>query len=610
MYQSFEAISETGAIAGRVGELRKLLQTEKLDAMLIPHGDEHRNEYIPPSAERLRWITGFTGSAGSAVIGLEKAALFVDGRYTLQAKVQAPEELFEICPIPGPTPAEWIVKALTGDAIKVGFDPWLHAPAEIDRIEETFARRGIALIALTANLIDTIWGAERPSPPRKPVVVHPLAYAGVSARDKIAALQKELVSAGQDATILTAPDTICWLLNIRGSDVVHSPVVLCFAILHARGKPELFIDETKLDAAVHAHLKPITSISGNDKTFATRLEELAGQNKVIRIDRESCPVWIAQKLGTGKNIVHGTDICLLPKAVKNDTEINGARAAHLRDGIAMCRFLAWLDRTAPAGEIDEISAAMQLESFRRDTGELQDISFDTISGSGPNGAIVHYRVTIASNRKLGQGELYLVDSGGQYLDGTTDITRTVAIATPTQEMCDRFTRVLKGHIAVATLSFPEGTRGVDIDPFARRALWEAGLDFDHGTGHGVGSYLSVHEGPQSISRRGMAALKPGMLVSNEPGYYERGTFGIRIENLALVKAAEKITGAARTIARPMMIFETLTLAPIDCRLILVEMLTPEERTWLNAYHDNVFQKVSPHLAPDDKAWLATACALL
>jgi len=606
MYQSFDIISEQGEVPARLDALRALMQRENLSAFLVPHGDEHRGEYLPASAERLAWITGFTGSAGSAVIALEKAALFVDGRYTAQAKTQTPNDLFAFCPIPGATPAEWIMENLPGEALRIGFDPWLHAPAEIDRIELTLKKREIELVPLTRNPIDTVWGTDRPKPPCHPIKIHSMAYAGVSATDKISALQAELLSDGQDATVLTATDSICWLLNIRGSDVPHNPIVLCFAIIHAEGKPELFIDDAKIDPIVRAYLEPIVKLWDGSKALAARLEDLAEHQKRVRIDRESCPVWIVQKLSESKEIVHGRDLCLAPRAIKNESEITGARTAHLRDGVAVCRFLAWLEQTVPGGEVDEISAAIKLETFRRESGQMRDISFATISGAGPNGAIVHYRVTRQSNRKLANGELYLVDSGAQYDDGTTDITRTIAIGQPTDEMCDRFTRVLKGHIAIAMLIFPHETRGVDIDAFARRALWSAGLDFAHGTGHGVGSYLSVHEGPQSISRRAMTAFKPGMIVSNEPGYYKEGAFGIRIENLVLVKAIEPIADGEHS----MMAFETLTLAPIDRSLILPDMLTAEEQAWLNAYHAEVYSKISPDLPADDRVWLAKACAPL
>lgn len=608
MYQSFKSIGESNRICDRLKALRTLMRSKKVDVFLIPHGDEHRNEYVPPFKERLRWISGFTGSAGSAVIGLKKAALFIDGRYALQAKDEVSRKFFELCSIPGPSPGEWIIQNLHYTGLKVGFDPWLHSKAEINRIEKSFQPCNVDLVNLKENLIDLLRGDEKPQEICNPVKIHPMEYAGVSAEEKIKALQQDLLSAGQDATVLTALDSICWLLNIRGNDIAHSPLVLCFAIVNSVEKPDLFINKSKLDTSVYSYLEPIVNLYENDsESLSIRLKNLSQKHKVIRVDYETCPVWITQKLLISKEVVHGRDLCLIPKAKKNDIEIKGARSAHLRDGIAVCRFFAWLDHMTHVNEIDEISAAEQLELFRRESGFLRDISFDTISGSGPNAAIIHYRVTTESNRKLRTGELFLIDSGAQYKDGTTDITRTVAIGHPTTEMCECFTRVLKGHIAVASLIFPIGTRGADIDPFARRALWSAGLDYNHGTGHGVGSYLSVHEGPHSISKRSEEALLPGMIVSNEPGYYKEGIFGIRIENLMLVKeVTASIEGECQ-----MLTFETLTLAPIDRRLILLNMLSNDECTWINTYHERVYNKISScGLTDDDQIWLMNACAPL
>jgi Xaa-Pro aminopeptidase len=402
--------------------------------------------------------------------------------------------------------------------------------------------------------------------------------------------------------VLTLPDSIAWLFNIRGSDVAHIPVVLAFAIVPVTGKPELFVDAAKVTAEARAHLSPVARISAPQE-LAKRLAALKASGKRVRLDPATAGTWFFRKLKGGKaRIVRGTDPCLLPKARKNSAEIKGTRAAHKRDGAAIVRYLAWLDREASGGKIDEITASQKLEEVRAETQALKEISFDTISGSGPNGAIVHYRVTSATNRKLKSGELFLLDSGAQYVDGTTDITRTIAIGKPTREMQERFTLVLKGHIGIATARFPKGTRGIDLDPFARRALWEAGLDFDHGTGHGVGSYLSVHEGPQSISKRGMVALEPGMIISNEPGYYKEGAYGIRIENLVLVTEPEQIPGGDREV----MAFETLTLAPIDRRLVLPAMLSPAEREWLNAYHARVLATLAPELSPADRTWLQSA----
>ena len=526
---------------------------------------------------------------------LSKAALFVDGRYTVQAKVQTPGDLFAFLPIPGSTYADWLIEVADGKGAVIGYDPWLHSIAEIARATEKLANHSIRLKATPRNLIDRVWGRGRPAPPLEPVIVQPVSLAGEAAEEKIQRLQDELVADGQDAAVFTAPDSICWLLNIRGSDVAHNPVALCFAILPAKGKVELFIAPEKLDEAARVHLKPSARLFKPDD-FKARLQALKAAGKTVRVHRETCPVWIGRQLGGSKTIVDGSDLCLLPKAIKNKVEIRGMRTAHKRDAVAMCQFLAWLDKEAPKGNVDEIAAAQKLEGFRTLTNKLREISFDTISGSGPNGAIVHYRVTNETNRKLGKGELYLVDSGAQYADGTTDITRTIAVGKPTDEMRDRFTRVLKGHIALATASFPEGTRGVDLDPFARRALWDAGLDFDHGTGHGVGSFLSVHEGPQSISKRSMVELQPGMIISNEPGFYKEGGFGIRIENLVLVQPLKKPAGGTRA----MMSFETLTLAPIDRRLIDVALLTTAERAWLNAYHARVWDEIGPKLGDAER----------
>ncbi len=605
MFQSFETTSATEAVPERLAKLRELLAKSQLDGFLVPRGDEHRGEYVAPSSERLAWLTGFTGSAGFAVITLQKAALFVDGRYTVQARTQTPGHLFEFRAIPGNTSSDWLIEVVGQRGAVIGYDPWLHSIAEIERATNQLAKHGVRLKATSRNPIDRVWGKDRPAPPLEPVIVHPDSLAGETADEKIKRLQQELVATGQDAAVLTAPDSICWLLNIRGSDVAHNPVALCFAILPAKGKVELFVAPEKLDAATKAHLKPSARLFGPDD-FKARLVALKEAAKTVRVHRETCPVWIGRQLGGQKTIVDGSDLCLLPKAIKNKVEIRGMRTAHKRDAIAMCQFLAWLDREAPKGNVDEISAAKHLEGLRARTNKLKEISFDTISGSGPNGAIVHYRVTTETNRKLGKGELYLVDSGAQYSDGTTDITRTVSVGKPTEEMRDRFTRVLKGHISLATAHFPEGSRGVDLDPFARRALWDAGLDFDHGTGHGVGSYLSVHEGPQSISKRGMVELKPGMIISNEPGFYREGVFGIRIENLVLVQAARKPAGGDRA----MLSFETLTFAPIDRRLVDVKLLTQAERDWLNAYHRRVLDEVGPRLDGDDRAWLESACRAL
>jgi Xaa-Pro aminopeptidase len=601
MFQTYDPPEARNAGAERVEKLRGLMAKGRLDAVLVPRADEHQGEYVPLSAERLRWLTGFSGSAGLAVVGRTAAALFVDGRYVVQAPSQVDTHTFEVLQIPQAKLDEWLAKHLKSGGV-VGFDPKLHTAAMIEELAKALRPDGIKLKALATNPLDRAWGRERPPPSRGAVIPHAMKHAGRAAEQKIAELQATLRKEGEDAVILTLPDSIAWLLNIRGSDVAHNPVVLAFAILPASGKPELFVDPVKIGPEAKLHLAALAKIS-EPAALERRLTALKGMGKRIRLDPATASSWFFRKLEGGKaRIVRGPDPCLLPKARKNAAEIKGARSANKRDGAAVARFLAWLDREAPQGGLDEIAAARRLETVRSETQALEEISFDTISGAGPNGAIVHYRVTTATNRKLRPGELYLVDSGAQYLDGTTDITRTVAIGPPTREMCERFTLVLKGHIAIATTRFPKGTRGVDLDPFARRALWQAGLDFDHGTGHGVGSYRSVHEGPQSISKRGMAVLEPGMIISNEPGYYKQGAYGIRIENLVLVTEPEKIAGGEREV----MGFETLTLAPIDRRLVVPELLSAQELAWLNAYHARVRNIVGPELDSADRAWLEAA----
>ncbi|MFZ1103950.1 MAG: aminopeptidase P family protein [Hyphomicrobiaceae bacterium] len=602
MFQTYEPSESGGASGERIERLRDLMARARIDALLVPHGDEYANEYLPACAERLAFVTGFTGSAGTAIVAKDGAALFVDGRYILQAPRQVDTKIFEVLQVGKAKLGEWLAKTLKPGAV-IGFDPKLHPPSTVDDLAEELASKRIKLKPLAVNLVDRLWGRQRPPPPQGAVVVHPVKYAGKSAEDKLTEIQAALKKDGQDAAVLTFPPSICWLLNIRGSDVAHNPVALAFAIVPASGKAELFIDPAKIDREAKAHLAPLAKLSPPE-ALGDRLTALKKAGKTVRLS-PGAPIWFHRKLKGGKGrVVRAPDPCVLPQARKNATEIKGARAAHQRDGVALARFLAWLDREAPSGRIDEIAGAKRLEEMRAETQALQEISFDTISGSGPNGAIVHYRVTTATNRPLKPGELYLVDSGAQYLDGTTDVTRTVAIGTPTREMCERFTLVLKGHIAVATARFPKGTRGVDLDPFARRPLWGAGLDFDHGTGHGVGSYLCVHEGPQGIGKQAMVALEPGMIVSNEPGYYKTGAYGIRIENLLLVTEPEKVTGGEREL----MAFETLTLVPIDRRLVVAGMLSAAELAWLNAYHARVCETIGPELGPEDRAWLKQATA--
>ena len=605
MFQTFDAPADAGAGTGRTALVRDAMRRAKIDAFLVPRADEHQGEYVPKPAERLKWVTGFSGSAGTAVITTTKAALFTDGRYTLQARAQIPATTYDVeLTTPKNRPVDWLIKTLRAGAT-VGFDPWLHTVAETGRLQTALKEKGISLKPVSRNPVDEAWGADRPAAPTGAVIVHPLEFAGTAAEDKITKLQEQLAAAAQDAVVLTLPDSISWLFNIRGSDIGHNPVVLAFAIVTAKGKPELFVDGAKLDAAAKAYLKPLCRLADPSK-FTERLTALKESGKRVRLDPETAAWAIARRLGGIAKIVDGADPCIGAKASKTQAEITATKSAHKRDGAAMVRFLAWLDREAPQGTVDEISAARKLEAFRAETGKLRDLSFDTISGSGPNGAIVHYRVTTATNRTLQPGELFLVDSGGQYADGTTDVTRTIAIGTPSAEMCERYTCVLKGHIAIATSRFPLGTRGIELDSFARRALWAHGLDFDHGTGHGVGCYLSVHEGPQSISKRGMAVLEPGMICSNEPGYYKEGAYGIRIENLEIVTPAAAIPGGDR----PMMGFDTITFVPYDRRLIVRDLLDDRERAWVDAYHASVRRTIGPLVDGSDRIWLEMATAVL
>jgi Xaa-Pro aminopeptidase len=604
MFQTFDSGGEPGAACERIKDVRQLMAAAKIDVLLVPRADEHQGEYVPASADRLKWLTGFSGSAGLAAVAAKAAAVFVDGRYTVQVRGECDPALFEFPGAGRDKLTEWLTAKLPRGGT-IGFDPWLHPVAGIVQFEQHLKAKGFKLKPLPRNLVDRVWGAERPAAPLAPVTIQPGRYAGRSNEEKLADVQKVLAEAGQDAMIVTLPDSVAWLFNIRGGDIAHNPVPLAFAIVPAKGKAELFIAAEKLDRDVRAHLSPVTKISA-PSTLKDRVAALKAGKKRVRLDAGSAAYWFGRALGGPKGYAAAADPCIALKAIKNKTEIAGARAAHVRDGAALARYLAWLDREAPKGTLDEIEAVTQLETERAKTQALKEISFDTISGAGPNGAIVHYRVSKKTNRKLKPGELFLLDSGAQYLDGTTDVTRTIAIGAPSQEMRDRFTRVLKGHIAIATALFPKGTRGIDLDPFARRALWQAGLDYDHGTGHGVGSYLSVHEGPQSISRAGMVPLEPGMICSNEPGYYKEGAYGIRIENLVLVKKLAKVAGGDRE----MMAFETLTLVPIDRRLVVPALLTADELAWLNAYHQAVRQVIGPEVDPDTRAWLDAATAEL
>ena len=581
----------------RTEQLLAELIRRGLNGFLVPLADEHQGEYIPPRAQRLAWLTGFTGSAGLAIVYDRGSAIFVDGRYTLQAQDQVDVALFQPKHLMDEPPRDWL-KANLQSGDKIGFDPWLHTPDSLETLRQACSQVGAELIASDNNPIDVIW-ADQPAPPVAPAVPHAMRYAGEDSASKRQRVAKQLSAEKIDAAVLTLPDSIAWLLNIRGGDVTHNPIALSFALMHADGHVELFIDERKISQGLREHLGNSVSIQQPNR-FGDALARL--QNKTVRADGRSAPVWVFNTLEqAGANINKGADLCLLPKACKNATELDGARAAHRRDGLALCRFFHWLAENG-AGQ-DEMTVSEQLHAFRADSGELKDLSFDTISGAGPNGAIVHYRVTPQTNKVLAPGTLYLVDSGAQYQDGTTDVTRTVAIGNSSEEHRDRFTRVLKGHILLARARFPKGTSGSQLDTLARYALWQAGLDFDHGTGHGVGSYLSVHEGPQRISKiPNDIALEPGMIISNEPGYYKTGEYGIRIENLVAVTEAQDISGGER----PMLGFETLTLAPIDLNLVEPALLNKDEIDWLNDYHQRVFEVVSPQLNSAARAWLKQA----
>lgn len=573
----------------RLDLLRTQLMEQKLDGFLVPVNDEYMGEYVPDSAKRLTWLTGFTGSAGLAVITSDKSAFFTDGRYTLQAKAEV--KGFKLYNSADEPPESWINKNARAGAI-IGYDPKLHTVQTIRRYEK--AAKVVTFKPVTPNPIDALW-SDRPSAPASYAKIQPLKYAGESSDSKCKRIAKEIVNKGADAVVLTAPDCLCWLLNIRGNDVPYTPVILCYGLLDATGRMDLYLDEKRMKPEVFAqlgsgvHIRPPDALEGDLKALS---------EKRVMLDAAQAPIWFYQQLCAAKAvIIEEADPSLLPKACKNITELKGMRTAHIRDGLAVTRFLYWLD-LAPKKSLTEMDVAARLESFRKESKLYLEPSFTTISGSGLNGAIVHYRVSEKTNRTLDKNSLLLIDSGGQYPDGTTDITRTVALGKPSTEMKDRFTRVLKGHIALARAVFVQGTTGGQLDALARQYLWQAGCDYDHGTGHGVGCYLSVHEGPQRISKRGGdAALAPGMILSNEPGYYKAGEYGIRIENLVMVKELYMREG------KRYLGFETITLAPIDLRVVNMKMLTKEEKDWLKDYHQRVYAAHGKNLNKQEAQWL-------
>jgi Xaa-Pro aminopeptidase len=591
--------------ADRLKALREQLKLEKLDGFVVPLTDEHMSEYVGSYAQRLAWLTGFQGSAGSAVVLPEQAAIFVDGRYTLQVRSQVSPTEWSYQSVPETSTTQWLEEHAPEGA-RIGYDPWLHTRDWVKKAKQALASRGAELVPVERNPIDEVW-SDRPEASRAHLVVQSDEYAGKSAAEKRTEIGDWLVKHHADAAVLSALDSIAWAFNIRGQDVTHTPVALAYAIVHADGTADLFVASEKIGPEVRQHLGNGVRLHERS-AFEAELSALKGKTVVVDPERAVAAIFEALDKA-GAKILPLRDPTILPKALKNPAEIAGQKAAQTRDGAVISRFLKWIDDEAPGGEVDELKASDHLEGLRRENPELRDLSFDSISGAGPNGAIVHYKSSEKTNRKLEKGTLYLIDSGGQYVDGTTDITRTVPIGEPTDEMRDRFTRVLKGHIAIATAVFPKGTRGSQLDSFARRPLWEAGLDYAHGTGHGVGSFLAVHEGPQRISPVGSSQsggdepLQPGMIISNEPGYYKTGEYGIRIENLVLV-CERQIEGAEKE----MLGFETLTFAPIDRRLIDAGMLEPEELAWLNCYHAHVLAKIGPQLEGADLEWLKEACA--
>jgi Xaa-Pro aminopeptidase len=591
------------SIPQRLADVRKLMRARGIDGLFVPRTDEFQGEYVPASAERLLWATGFSGSWGMALIGLKRTALVVDGRYTVQAAKETRGMSIELLPPDNARLATFLSGIKRGATL--AFDPWVTSIAEVRRLRTLVEAAGLKLVPSKANLIDQAW-QDRPAPPHVPICTHSVSMSGLATDKKLLLISETLRSKGCDCVVLTDPHSVAWALNIRGSDVSHTPIALLRALVFKNGIARLFIDKARCPRAVlNAFGKTVTLADPN--MLEQALTQLSVKKHKVLVDANFCPEAIRVILDKAKvQIVEDQDPCVLPRACKNKTEQNGARRAHIRDGAALANYLAWLERTALEGTLSEIVAQDKLEEFRRATGKLEDLSFGSISAAGPNAALPHYHAVGKTGRTLQRNEIYLIDSGGQYRDGTTDVTRTVIIGEATPEMKRHNTLVLKGMIAVSLARFPVGTTGIQLDAMARSALWHHGFDFDHGTGHGVGSYLSVHEGPARISKAGHVALQPGMILSNEPGYYRKGKYGIRIENLLLVKAEAKPTGGDR----PMLSFETLTFAPIDKHLIEQDLLTKAEIHWLDEYHAEVLGKIGSLVNDDTRPWLEEACAPL
>lgn len=601
MRQTFDETTDPSFGAKHLPLVREQLKAQGLDGFLVPHEDEHQNEYLPAANDRLAWVSGFTGSAGAGVVMTDRAAVFADGRYTVQVRAQVDADQFDILSFPDDVPT-YLAKAPKGAVI--GYDPRLHSPDALAGLRRAANKAGAELKPVQINPVDAAW-VERPAQPQAPVVPHPDKYAGETSASKRARVGQGLDDAGADAAVLTAPSSIAWLFNIRGGDVIRTPLPLAQAILKADGTARLFLDPAKVTDDLPSWLGNQVSLETPDD-LPGAIADLKG--KRVLIDPAQSSAWYFDQLeGAGATVVRAADPCALPRAVKNPVEIEGSRRAHIRDGAAIARFLHWVATEAQQSLPDERAIVEKLEGFREATGALKDLSFDTIAGAGPNGALPHYKPVASTIRRIEKGSLLLVDGGGQYLDGTTDITRTMAVGEPTAEQRDRFTRVLKGHIAMTVVRFPAGTTGHQLDALARLPMWMAGLDYDHGTGHGVGSYLGVHEGPQRIAKAvNTQPLLEGMIVSNEPGYYKPGHWGIRIENLQVVTPATPIEGGER----PMHGFEALTFAPIDRNLIEIGLLTPDERAYMDAYHAQVLEKIGPHVDGDVRAWLEAVCAPL